>query len=263
MYRIFYLLIPVICSLSLTACALPAAFAWMLQDDGPKNELGIDEEFKEEEISEEEFNEEAMVEEIPYNIEIYVESVNETESYYVYAGEYNTIRVVPPEGVNANDLELETTSGTIERTKEDSTLYRLFVREPNIMLEIKAKDTKSTAQGFLITETIELKIPSLGFENFKAGEIPLADFKKQGQLVVSYDENHWSICKCKGFKLTRVPAVGNKSSVNNSSEVFEKDVKFLISNATKGDVFIFEDIMVSCNGYNADKRAESLIYLIK
>ena len=263
MYRFNYIIISAGLSLCLSGCALPSALTWMLQGEKAETDLSIDEEINEEEFSEEEFNEEAVVEEIPYTIEIYVESINETENYYVYAAEYNRIRIVLPEGVDANDLEVETTSGTIERTKEDSTLYRLFVKEPNLVLEIKARDKKSGAEGFLLTETIELKIPSLGFEDFKSGEIALNDFKKQGQLVVFYDDNHWSICKCKGFKLTRVPAIGNKISVKNDSEVFAAEAKSLISNATKGDVFIFEDIMVSCNGYNADKRAETLIYLIK
>lgn len=263
MYRFNYIIISVGLSLCLSGCALPSALTWMLQGEKSETDLSIDEEFNEEEFSEEEFNEEASVEEIPYTIEIYVESINETENYYVYAAEYNTIRIVLPEGVDANDLEVETTSGTIERTKEDSTLYRLFVKEPNLVLEIKARDKKSGAEGFLITETIELEIPALGFEDLGPGEIGLDDFKKQGQLVVFYDDNRWSICKCKGFKLTRIPALGNKITIKNNSEVYGADAKALVSNAVKGDIYIFDDIMVSCNGNYADKRAETLIYLIK
>jgi hypothetical protein len=198
-----------------------------------------------------------------YTIGIYVENAAGEEEYYVYASEYNSIRINLPEGVDANDLELITSAGTIERTKEDSTLYRLFVKEPNLTLEISATDKKTGAQGFLITETIELSVPTLGFKDFETGEIGIEDFKKQGQLMLFNDENNRSICLCKGFRLTRVPLVGNKISLNNTSEIFDQEVKSLLSKATKGDIYIFDEIIISCNGNLADNKASTLVYIIK
>ena len=77
------------------------------------------------------------------------------------------------------------------------------------------------------------------------------------------DENNRAICLCKGFKLTRVPAAGNKISVNNKTEIFETEVKSLLSKAAKGDIYIFDEIIISCNGNLSDKKASTLVYIIK
>ncbi len=236
----------------MSGCAAPVAMIWLMQDIHSTADKGI-------EVESEEFEFEV---DDPYIISVYVENAKGEEDYYIYASEYNSIRIILPEGVDANDLELTTSAGTIERTKEDSTLYRLFVKEPNLTLEITATDKKTGAQGFLITETIELSAPTLGFKDFSTGEISAEDIKKQGQLILFHDENNRSICLCKGFKLTRVPAVGNKISVNNKSEIFDQEVKLLLSKAAKGDIYIFDEIIISCNGNLADDKASTLVYII-
>jgi hypothetical protein len=171
--------------------------------------------------------------------------------------------VALPEEMYASDIVLSSTAGTIERTENDSTLFRLFVKEPDISLEITALNQKTGAQGFLITETLEPSVPSLGFNDFESGEISAEDFKKQGQLMVFYDEEIFSLCLCKGFNLIRVPKEGNKITLKNNGDAYGTEAKNLVSKAEKGDIYIFEEIMVSCNGYIADKKATSLVYLIK
>ncbi len=235
--------------LLLNSCALPVALVWMMSDSQEKSDFAI---------------EESEVEEVSLNeIGMYIETGSDIESYYVYAGEYNSIRIALPEEMYASDIVLSTTAGTIERTENDSTRFRLFVKEPNISLEIIALNQKTGAQGFLITETIEISVPSLGFNDFESGEISAEDFKKQGQLMVFYDEEILSLCKCKGFSLIRVPKEGNKVSLKNNGDDFGTEARNLVSKAEKGDIYIFEEIMVSCNGYSADKKSTSLVYLIK
>jgi hypothetical protein len=253
MYRFFAIFFCFVFSFFLSGCAAPVAMIWLMQDIQATADKGI-------EVESEEFEFEV---DDPYIISVYVENAKGEEDYYIYASEYNSIRIILPEGVDANDLELTTSAGTIERTKEDSTLYRLFVKEPNLTLEITATDKKTGAQGFLITETIELSAPTLGFKDFSTGEISAEDIKKHGQLILFHDENNPSICLCKGFKLTRVPAVGNKISVNNKSEIFDPEVKSLLSKAAKGDIYIFDQIIISCNGNLADDKASTLVYIIK
>jgi len=46
-------------------------------------------------------------------------------------------------------------------------------------------------------------------------------------------------------------------------EAYGSDAKTLVSKAEKGDIYIYEEIMVSCNGYSADKKASTLVYIIK
>ncbi len=253
MYRFFAIFFCLVFTIFLSGCAAPVAMIWLMQDIQATADKGI-------EMESEEFEFEV---DDPYIISVYVENAKGEEDYYIYASEYNSIRIILPEGVDANDLELTTSAGTIERTKEDSTLYRLFVKEPYLTLEITATDKKTGAQGFLITETIELSAPTLGFKDFRTGEISAEDIKKQGQLILFHDENNRSICLCKGFRMTRVPVVGNKISINNKSEIFDLEVKSLLSKGAKGDIYIFDEIIISCNGNLADDKASTLVYIIK
>ncbi len=253
MYRFFAIFFCLVFTFFLSGCAAPATLIWLMQDANSDKVTLV-------ELEEFEFEEE---EEDIYTIGMYVENASGEEEYYVYASEYNSIRINLPEGVDANDLELTTSAGTIERTKEDSTLYRLFVKEPNLTLEITATDKKTGSQGFLITETIKLSIPTLGFKDFSTGEISAEDIKKQGQFILFYNEHNRSICLCKGFRMTRVPVIGNKLSVVNKSEIFDQEVKSLLSKAAKGDIYIFDEIIISCNGNLADDKASTLVYIIK
>jgi len=126
--RIFFNLFVVLSSsLLLSGCALPAAMLWMIQ--GPQENLEYSSE-AEVEIAEDE----------AYPIGLYIESNDGEGAYYVYAGEYNAIRMSVPVDMYASDIELTTTAGTIERSKDDSTLFILFVKEPNISIEIVASN---------------------------------------------------------------------------------------------------------------------------
>jgi recombinational DNA repair protein RecR len=63
--------------------------------------------------------------------------------------------------------------------------------------------------------------------------------------------------------MTRVPVIGNKLSIVNKSEIFDQEVKSLLSKAAKGDIYIFDEIIISCNGNLADDKASTLVYIIK
>lgn len=249
--RIFFNLFVVLSSsLLLSGCALPAAMLWMIQ--GPQENLDYSSE-AEVEIAEDE----------AYPIGLYIESNDGEGAYYVYAGEYNAIRMSVPEDMYASDIELSTTAGTIERSKDDSTLFILFVKEPNISIEIVASNKVNNAQGLLYTETTELPVPKVGLKGIDIDEVKAEEFKKQGQLVLLYDENLLSLCKCNAFTLIHINNEGKKSIVNNESEVFNSETKGIISRAVKGDIYIFNDIKVNCAAYAQDKKTNSLVYIIK
>jgi hypothetical protein len=249
--RIFFNLFVILSSSMLfSGCALPAALLWITQD--PQENMDYSTEA------------EAEVEEVDlYPIGLYVESNDDEGAYYVYAGEYNSIRMSVPEGMYASDIVLSTTSGTIERSKEDSTLFILYVKEPNLSIEIVASNQVNEAKGLLYTETIELPMPKAGLKGIDMDEVKAEEFKKQGQLVLLYDESLLSLCKCNAFTLIHINNEGKKSIVNNESEVFNSETKGIISRAVKGDIYIFNDIKVNCTAYAQDKKTANLVYIIK
>jgi hypothetical protein len=197
-----------------------------------------------------------------YNIVITMEGREEDYLSYIYAGEYNGVRITVPEGLKAENITLKTTAGTIERT-EDPTLFRLFIKEPNIAVEITAEDSETDSYGILIGETVNFPLPEpcLNFE--ENGEMTAVTFKKQGQLMLKNTSSIPVLCLCTGFNLTRISSDAKRESVKNNSDAFGEPAKALIAKAVKGDIYIFEEILVNCPGFTEAKKARSLVYVLK
>jgi hypothetical protein len=201
---------------------------------------------------------------INYNKYIFIIPENEKgeEVYYIFAGEYNRLRLELPDGVNSEDVTLNTTAGVIERTDTDSNVFRLLVKEPNIVIEITATDKKSGASGYLIMETIPVPLPLAKLKDEDNGSIDIEAFKKQGQLQLSNNSSDL-LCLCKSFTVTRLSVDAKRETLQNSGDAFTEQTKLLVAKAEKGDIYIFDEIMVSCTGYSVDKKARSLVYILK
>jgi hypothetical protein len=197
-----------------------------------------------------------------YNIGILMDGRDEEEVTYIYAGEYNGVRIIVPEGLKAENITLKTTAGTIERT-EDPTLFRLFIKEPNIAVEITAEDSETDSYGILIGETVNFPLPEPCLNLEENGEMTAETFKKQGQLMLKITSSIPVLCLCNGFNLTRISSDAKRESVKNNTDAFEGPVKVLIAKAVKGDIYIFEEILVNCPGFTESKKARSLVYILQ
>jgi hypothetical protein len=162
------------------------------------------------------------------------------------------------------DIELKSSAGTIERTETDSTLFRLYVKEPGLSVEITAKDTVSGAGGLFYGESVEYPLPEACLNLKEQGEMDVDNFKKQGQLMLRFkNEKNPKLCKCLGFVITRISSDAKKESVKNDGDAFTANTKNLITKAQKGDYFIFDDIKVQCNANSEPKKLRSLVYNLK
>lgn len=237
----------------LSGCAIPLAFVGLYsasQEDLLTKEQIPD---KIEDISE-----------VDYSIGIVLENADEDGNAYIYAGEYNSLRIFIPEGMDPFNIELKSSAGTIERTETDSTLFRLYVKEAGLSVEITAKDTVSGASGLFYGESVELPLPEACLNLKEQGEIDLENFKKQGQMMLNYKhEKNPKLCKCLGFIVTRISSDAKKESVKNDGEAFTTNTKNLIAKAQKGDYFIFDEIKVQCNANSEPRKVRSLVYNLK
>lgn len=195
-------------------------------------------------------------------IDISLEGKEEYDYPYVYAGEYNLIRVQVTAGETVENISLETTAGTIERTAEDPALYRLYVKEPGIAVEITAVDKITGISGLLVVETINFPLPQPCLNLEENGQMNAETFKKQGQLMLRSDDKLPGLCLCSGFILTRIGADGKKESVKNDKDAFSESVKVLTAKAQKGDIYIFDEIAVNCPGFAEAKKTRSLVYVM-
>jgi len=196
-------------------------------------------------------------------IQITLEGKDEYDYPYIYAAEYNLVRIKVLEGATVENIKLKTTAGTIERTAEDPTLYRLFVKEPGIAVEITAEDGSTGTYGLLVVETINFPLPQPCLNLQENGQIDAETFKKQGQLMLLSNEKLPGLCLCSGFILTRIGADGKKESVKNDKDAFSESVKVLTAKAQKGDIYIFDEIAISCPGFTEAKKARGLVYVLK
>lgn len=235
-----------------SSCALPLAF------------LGFSSDRYSEEVFPEDNWEYEEKDDIDYDKHISITAENESgeEIYYIFAGEYNRIRLQLPDGVNPEGVTVNTTAGVIERTEADPNVFRLLVKEPHIAIEITASDNKSDASGYLIMETIPVPLPLAKLKDEDNGLIDIEAFKKQGQLQLSNNSEDF-LCLCKSFTVTRLSVDAKRETLQNLGDAFTEQTKLLVAKAEKGDIYIFDEIMVFCTGYSVDKRARSLVYILK
>lgn len=235
-----------------SSCALPLAMLGFVQE-GEREE-------KEEFSFEDEFDE---TRDYKNYISVYIENEKGEEQYALFAGEYNRVRIDLPVGVKPEDVELTTTAGKIQRTEEDATLFSIFVEEANIAVEITAKEKNGKAFGYLMTETVYFPTPTPYLPAEDNGQISIEDFKKQGQLILDQNEDYAILCKCTGFRITRIAKDGSREMVDNGGDAFSQETKILTAKASSGDIYIFENIMVNCPGYVKDKQSRNLVYILK
>lgn len=234
------------------SCALPLAIMG-LNNSGDQ---GFSEN-KEIDMPDIDFNEE-------YTIAIVLENTSADGSGSIIAGEYNSIRIFVPEGVSPENVILESSAGTIERTESDSTLFRIFVTEPGLAVEIIARDTLKGYSGIFYGESIELPAPTPCLNMNDNGEFDVERFKKQGQLMLKNEQQNLpQLCKCLGFIIIRISSDSIKEAVKNDGDAFTNNTKNLISKAQKGDIFIFDEIKIQCAANSEPKKLRSLVYILK
>ena len=212
-------------------CALPLAFYGIMQNSSSKMEY-------------EEFDDLAETENLEY-IQIYLETENGEEQDFIYTGEYNRIRIDLPDGIEAENIIMETTAGTLERTESDPTVFRILVKEENIDIEITAIEKNGRAEGYFYTQSVNFPLPQPGLLEEDNGNISIEKFKKQGQLILTNKTELPYLCKCNSFSVTRISKDNKRETVKNSGDAFSLELKALTAKAEAGDIFIFEDISVS------------------
>jgi hypothetical protein len=239
-------------SLFLSGCAIPLALVGLYGTAGDNSESSqIPDSF-------EKNNEEDFL------IGIVLENADEDGNAYIYAGEYNSLRIFIPEEIDPMNIELKSSAGTIEKTETDSTLFRLYVNEPGLTIEIIAKDSVSGAEGLFYGESIEFPVPEACLNLKENGEMDVETLKKQGQIMLKYkNEKYPKLCKCLGYIVTKVSSDSKRESVKNDGEAFTSNTRNLIAKAQKGDFFIFDEIKVQCSANTEPRKLRSLVYNLK
>jgi hypothetical protein len=251
---VFFSFILILCQL-FSGCAVPLAFVGLYST--PREDFSENNQIPDENENENTF-------EIDYSIGIVLENMDENGNAYIYAGEYNSLRIFIPDETDPMNVELKSSAGTIERTETDSTLFRLYVKEPGLSVEVTAKDTVTGTGGLFYGESVEYPLPQACLNLIENGEMDLENFKKQGQIMLKYkNEKNPKLCKCLGFIITRISPDAKKESVKNDGEAFTTNTKNLISKAQKGDYFIFDEIKVQCTANTEPRKLRSLVYNLK
>lgn len=181
----------------------------------------------------------------------------------VYVGEANGIVVYFPEAGDADHLVWKTSMGRIEKGGEKN-VYNFFIDKPNLEIEITATDTTTGRTAYLICRSDYIPMPIAYLQAGDNGSMSTTVFKQQKMLWLDLPSVSTPIlCDCKSFRITRIAKNGTREELENRSNGFSEQVKSLVAKASAGDIYVFDQIKVSCPGYTAPKLIKSIVYTLE
>lgn len=184
--------------------------------------------------------------------------INREELEALYMGIRNPLRI-ETENFDLDDLTITSSAGTIRRIND---LYYIKPSEKGEIV-IKATVNDNGKETLLSTRKFyvrELPLPYALLNSMRGGEVLADNLKGQRRLLIKSDiyetDNYYNVT---GFNLTRIAngSYGvNQLKERNRTANFGASVLELISNAKRGDLYVFNEIeVVGASGERMELQA--------
>ncbi len=180
----------------------------------------------------------------------------------VIAGEPQLIGLEYGSEYDPIHIQVRSSSAQIEKT-EDPTRYRLLIGESGIQVEIIAIDTLSGVSHAIQVKSVGMDLPLALLPGAEGNSMSKTDFHSLGQIFLQNQKQVPLLCKCNGFKVERKKKDGAVEQAITDSESFSAEVKLLVKKAEIGDIYIFDEISVSCPGYSQAQFLAPIFIKIK
>lgn len=198
----------------------------------------------------------------PIYIEGGVDGINRKE---LYANVHNSIKVYV-EGENTEHLVVYSSTIGFSVVNAKKGLYSLYSRNTGNVVEVVAKDTVNGTVIAKVFDIVELPAPDASIgkyrTRFKNQHTFNAEELKQQNAVVLYHKTRVPVlCVAESYTLVRIDTTGKRSSHENKdmSGIFDEESKKMIDAATKGDVYIVQNIKSTCSPY----PIKNIVYIIE
>jgi hypothetical protein len=185
---------------------------------------------------------------------VYIEGGFKKKIFYV--GMPNTIKVYAEGGSTAH-LEVSVSGGRLTPADVTKGLYSYTERVHGLAVEVVAKDT---ARGIMVTEVfdvVQIPAPDAYVWTYRKTlkgnyrEFTAESFKEQNGVILQHREQVPVRCNATSYTIIHINAAGKRTVHNNEHKdgLFDKTALTIVSNAQKGDVFIFENIKTACSPF--------------
>lgn len=183
-----------------------------------------------------------------------------------YVGMPNTIKVYAEGGSTAH-LEVSVSGGKLTPSDVTKGLYSYTERITGLAVEVVAKDT---ARGIMVTEVfevVEIPAPDAYVWTYKKmlkgnyREFTAESFKEQNGVILQHEERIPARCNATSYTVIHINVAGKRISHENEGKdgLFDETTLAMVSNAQKGDVFIFENIKTACSPF----PIKNIVYIMK
>ncbi|MCB0522135.1 MAG: hypothetical protein H6577_08945 [Lewinellaceae bacterium] len=178
-----------------------------------------------------------------------------------YIGVDNPISVSAA-GVSSNDLKVGISGGGGQLSKTGSNNWMVKVTTPT-------DDCKITVTGGAMNASKQFRVkripdPTARLGNKEDGAMGNGEFKAQQGLIAWLDNFDFDAkCDIQGFVLTKVAKRADPVEVTNAGGKFGSDASRLVTSASPGDTYYFENVKARCPGDAAGRKINSLVFKIK
>ena len=118
----------------------------------------------------------------------------------------------------------------------------------------------TTANAQDVRPSIELAIKH---KNAKGGKIPAAVFRLASALMLPANEPNRDDCYIQSFYVSIIRKGEVISPYTNEGAKFDTKLLELVKNAKPGDVFIFDEFKLRCNGTDCFRKIFNLTFRIE
>lgn len=189
-------------------------------------------------------------------------SVSADKMNVLYVGVDNPLSITAA-GISSNDLKVSGSGSGIQLTKTAPGKYNAKVsQQGGAKITLSGGGLAPTSYEFR-TKIIPDPVATLSGQ--QGGSMGNGAFKAQNGLIpelVNFDFD--ARCDVQSFMLYRVPKPGTGEAVGQANRgiSYQPAVRSLVSKASPGDLYVFDDIRVKCPGWPASKVINSVTFKI-